>query len=156
MLGSIANSSAVNDIPNGGNKFLCGEDEEEEGEKATFVIDIFSGALPWGVREPGSTISRVTIFFPRRHRSQSTMAKRRTAIRARAPNSLAPVRILKQIAILQITYYLAATLLILFTMLVAGHSFSAQMVLGSSTAVRGDTALGLTMGLLWLVSGLVV
>lgn len=41
-------------------------------------------------------------------------------------------------------------------MLVAGHSFSAGLVLGSSTAVRGDTALGLTMGLLWLLSGLFV
>ena len=84
------------------------------------------------------------------------MPKRRAPTRARVPNSLAPLRILKQIAILQTVFYLSATLLILFTVLVAGHTFSAGMVLGSSTAVRGDTALGLTMGLLWLLSGLVV
>ncbi|KAF8449616.1 integral membrane protein S linking to the trans Golgi network-domain-containing protein [Terfezia claveryi] len=84
------------------------------------------------------------------------MAKRRAPIRTRAPNSLAPLRILKQIAILQTVFYLSATLLIVFTVLVAGYTFSAGMVLGSSTSVRGDTALGLTMGLLWLLSGLVV
>lgn len=84
------------------------------------------------------------------------MAKRRAPIRTRAPNSLAPLRILKQIAILQTVFYLSATLLIVFTVLVAGYTFSAGMVLGSSTTVRGDTALGLTMGLLWLLSGLVV
>jgi len=84
------------------------------------------------------------------------MAKRRAPIRARAPNSLAPLRILKQIAILQTVFYLSATLLILFTVVVAGHTFSVGMVFGSSTAVRADTALGLTMGLLWLLSALVV
>lgn len=84
------------------------------------------------------------------------MTKRRMPAHPRAPNSLAPLRILKQIAILQLTYYVSATLLILFTTLVAGQPFSANMILGSAAVIRGDTVLGLTMVLLWLLSDLFV
>ena len=71
--------------------------------------------------------------------------------RASTPPTLAsPLRILTQIALLQLAYYACGTALILFTALVAGTPFSPALVL-SWRAVRGDTAVGWTLGLCWML-----
>ena len=61
-----------------------------------------------------------------------------------------PLRILAQIALLQAGWYACAAALFLFTALVAGDPFSLELVL-SWRAIRGDTAVGWTLGLCWLL-----
>lgn len=78
------------------------------------------------------------------------MARRRRPPRAGALADLPPLKILTQIAMLQTAYYLCATVLILFTTLVAGKEFSADLVL-SWRSLRGDTTVGWTLGLCWLL-----
>lgn len=63
-----------------------------------------------------------------------------------------PLRIATQILSLQLAYYACTTTLILFTVLTAGKPFSADLVL-SWRSLRGDTAVGWTLGLCWLVGG---
>ena len=79
---------------------------------------------------------------------------RRRPRRAGALADLSPLRILMQIVLLQAGFYGAGTVLILFTSLVAGERFSAELVLGWAR-LRGDTAEGWTLGLCWLVDSLV-
>lgn len=69
-----------------------------------------------------------------------------------ALQSLSPARILTQIVSLQLLYYLATTSLILFTALTSGKHFTLDLVL-SWKSLRGDTAVGWTLGLCWLVGG---
>jgi hypothetical protein len=64
---------------------------------------------------------------------------------------LPPMRILSQILALQAIYYVAAVVLILFTTLVMGTSFSARLVLGWD-ALRGDTTTGWMLGLVWMLN----
>ncbi|KAA6413634.1 MAG: integral membrane [Lasallia pustulata] len=78
------------------------------------------------------------------------MPRRRRPPRAGALADLPPLKILTQIAMLQTAYYLCATVLILFTTLVAGKEFSVDMVL-SWRSLRGDTTVGWTLGLCWLL-----
>lgn len=78
------------------------------------------------------------------------MARRRRPPRAGALADLPPLTILKQIAMLQTAYYVCATVLILFTTLVAGKEFSADLVL-SWRSLRGDTTVGWTLGLCWML-----
>lgn len=66
--------------------------------------------------------------------------------------SPSPLKILTQILTLQAAYYILATLLILFTALAAGKPFSADLVL-SWRSLRGDTTVGWTLGLCWIVVG---
>lgn len=65
---------------------------------------------------------------------------------------LPPLRIAGQIAALQALYYLGALVLMLFTSLVAGTSFSSQLVFGWD-AVRGDTTQGWLFAFVWLLNG---
>lgn len=63
-----------------------------------------------------------------------------------------PLQILSQILILQISFYILAAGLILFTALTAGRPFSPELVLGWR-GVRGDTVAGWTLGLCWMLAG---
>jgi len=85
------------------------------------------------------------------------MAKpqRRRRFRRNVSEHSQPLRTLLHIVLLQSIYYLSATLLILFTTLVAGSPFSASLIF-SWRAVRGDTAVGWTLGVVWLLCGLVM
>ena len=65
---------------------------------------------------------------------------------------LTPLRIATQILVLQSGYYAIATALILFTSLSAGKRFSLSLVF-SWHSLRGDTTVGWTLGLCWLMSG---
>ena len=69
-----------------------------------------------------------------------------------ALNSNSPLRILTQIFLLQTFYYTSVTGLALFTALTAGRQFSPGLILDWRT-VRGDTAMGWTMGVVWGVGG---
>lgn len=81
------------------------------------------------------------------------MARRRRPPRPGALTELPPLKILTQIVILQSIYYGIATALILFTALVAGKSFSFDLVL-SWRSLRGDTTVGWMLGLVWLLNSL--
>jgi hypothetical protein len=74
--------------------------------------------------------------------------------RAGALHELAPWRILKQIAVLQALYYAVAFVLILFTALVAGEPFSLSLLWNWKT-LRGDTTVGWTLSLCWLMDSAV-
>ncbi|PNY29232.1 Protein SYS1 [Tolypocladium capitatum] len=80
------------------------------------------------------------------------MPRRRRPPRAGALSELQPLKIASQIAILQALFYAAALVLMLFTALVAGMSFSLDMVLGWD-GVRGDTTRGWLMSFVWLLDG---
>ncbi|KAL9595159.1 MAG: hypothetical protein Q9219_006615 [cf. Caloplaca sp. 3 TL-2023] len=64
--------------------------------------------------------------------------------------TLSPPRILTQILTLQLLHYLIGSGLILFTALAAGKRFSADLVL-DWRSLRGDTAVGWTLGLCWVL-----
>ncbi|TVY19146.1 Protein SYS1 [Lachnellula arida] len=81
------------------------------------------------------------------------MARRAVPPRPGALTELPPLKILSQIALLQTIWYSAATALILFTVLVAGKSFSIDLVL-SWRSLRGDTTVGWMLGLVWLLNSL--
>ena len=85
--------------------------------------------------------------------SIQTMARRRRPPRPGALTELPPLKILSQIVILQTIWYGVATALILFTALVAGKSFSFDLVL-SWRSLRGDTTVGWMLGLVWLLNSL--
>ncbi|KAL7932589.1 integral membrane protein S linking to the trans Golgi network domain-containing protein [Trichoderma chlorosporum] len=80
------------------------------------------------------------------------MARRRRPPRAGALTELPPLKIASQIAILQALYYFAALVLLLFTTLVAGMSFSFDLILDWDR-VRGDTTQGWLMAFIWLLDG---
>jgi len=82
------------------------------------------------------------------------MARRRRPPRAGAINDLSPIKITGQILALQAVYYFAATVLILFTSLVAGKTFGLDLIL-SWRSLRGDTTVGWTLGLCWMLDALV-
>jgi len=82
------------------------------------------------------------------------MARRRRPPRPGALTELPPLKILTQIVILQAIWYAVATVLILFTALVAGKHFSFDMVL-SWRSLRGDTTVGWMLGLVWLLNSFV-
>jgi hypothetical protein len=77
--------------------------------------------------------------------------------RGRAPrpgalNELPPLRIARQIALLQALFYLVAGGLTLFAVLVAGRPFGLGLVLGWRS-LRGDTTLGYVLALVCLLDG---
>ena len=80
--------------------------------------------------------------------------RRRKPPRAGALTELPPLKIVRSIVILQIIYYVAATVLILFTVVVAGQKFSINLIFDWKT-VRGDNTIGWTLGLVWLLVGFV-
>src|SRR5271163_1575192 len=82
------------------------------------------------------------------------MARRRRPPRPGALTELPPLKIFSQIVLLQVIWYIAATALILFTALIAGKSFSFDMVLSWRSLGR-DTPVGWMLGLVWLLSSLI-
>jgi hypothetical protein len=80
--------------------------------------------------------------------------RRRRPPRAGAITELPPLKILTQIFLLQIIWYFSATILILFSALVAGKKFSTDMILSWRT-LRGDTTVGWTLGLCWMLNSFV-
>ncbi|KAL2868361.1 protein SYS1 [Aspergillus lucknowensis] len=81
------------------------------------------------------------------------MPPRRRPPPAGARTDLPPLRIIRQILLLQVAYYVSATVLILFTTLVYGTQFSLDLVL-SWNALRGDTTIGWMLGLVWMLNSL--
>ncbi|KAK2763789.1 hypothetical protein FQN54_009406 [Arachnomyces sp. PD_36] len=82
------------------------------------------------------------------------MPSHRRPPRAGALTDLAPVGIIKKIIFLQTAYYASATALILFTTLVAGKRFHPGLIL-SWRSIRGDTTVGWTLGLVWMLNSLI-
>jgi protein SYS1 len=82
------------------------------------------------------------------------MARRGRPPRAGAVNELSPLKILGQIVILQTIYYVTGAMLILFTSLVFGKNFNLGLVL-DWRSLRGDTTVGWTLGLCWMLDALV-
>ena len=80
------------------------------------------------------------------------MPRRRRPPRAGALSELPPLKIAAQIATLQLLYYSAALVLFLFTALVAGTPFGADLLLGWNR-VRGDTTQGWVMSFIWILDG---
>ncbi|KAI6380635.1 hypothetical protein MCOR25_001571 [Pyricularia grisea] len=83
------------------------------------------------------------------------MARRRRPPRAGALTELPPLKIISQMAILQVSYYAAALVLMVFTALVYGKKFSMEWLFGWEP-VRGDTTMGWLMAFTWLVDGALV
>ncbi|KAF1984155.1 hypothetical protein K402DRAFT_396086 [Aulographum hederae CBS 113979] len=82
------------------------------------------------------------------------MPRRRRPPRPGALAGLAPLRILTQIAVLQIAYYACAAILILFTALVAGKDVRLDLLL-SWRSLRGDVTVGWMLGLVWMLNSLI-
>jgi hypothetical protein len=80
------------------------------------------------------------------------MPRRRRPPRAGALNELPPMQIAAQIATLQGLFYAAALVLMLFTALVSGNSFSLDLILGWDR-LRGDTTQGWLLSFVWLFDG---
>lgn len=83
----------------------------------------------------------------------SSMSRRRRPPRPGALADLSPTRILSQIVILQLAYYACATVLILFTALVFGSEINTDLLF-SWRSLRGDTTVGWTLGLVWVLNSL--
>lgn len=82
------------------------------------------------------------------------MPRRRRPPRPGALADLAPLRILTQICLLQMFYYMVAVILIIFTTFVAGKHPEPGMFF-DWRRVRGDVTTGWTLGLCWMLDSLV-
>ena len=82
------------------------------------------------------------------------MPRRRRPPRAGALSDLAPLKIVRRIILLQTTYYLGATVLIVFMALVAGQTFTVDLIFNWRN-LRGDTTRGWMLALVWMLDGLV-
>ncbi|KAL6709541.1 hypothetical protein ACN47E_001476 [Coniothyrium glycines] len=82
------------------------------------------------------------------------MAQRRRPPRPGALADLSPTRILSQIVLLQLAYYGCAAVLIVFTALVAGKEVSVDLLF-NWRSLRGDTTVGWTLGLVWVLNSLI-
>ncbi|KAF4305741.1 Integral membrane protein SYS1-related protein [Botryosphaeria dothidea] len=82
------------------------------------------------------------------------MARRRRPPRPGALADVAPLRILTQIVLLQLAYYVSAAILIVFTALVAGRDVSLDLLL-SWRSLRGDVTVGWMLGLVWMLNSLI-
>jgi protein SYS1 len=79
--------------------------------------------------------------------------RRRKPPRAGALTDLPPLKIVRSIVLLQLSYYVIATLIILFTTLVAGQRFHLALIFDWRT-VRGDNTVGWMLGIVWLLVSL--
>lgn len=82
------------------------------------------------------------------------MPRKRRPPRPGALQDLSPLRLLSQIVLLQVLYYVTAALLLLFTALVAGQKPQLDLLLSWRT-VRGDTTFGWTLALVWMLDSLI-
>lgn len=79
------------------------------------------------------------------------MPRRRRPPRPGALADLAPLKILKNIVLLQLAYYATAAILIVFTALVAGKDVSLDLLLGWRP-LRGDVTMGWMLGFVWMLN----
>lgn len=77
--------------------------------------------------------------------------RRRRPPRAGALTDLPPLKIIQNILLLQVAYYLTATVIIIFTTLILGQKFSLRLI-WDWAAVRGDNTLGWVVGVTWLLT----
>ncbi|KAJ5808565.1 hypothetical protein N7474_009834 [Penicillium riverlandense] len=70
---------------------------------------------------------------------------------AGARTDLPPLLIIRKIILLQVAWYVCATVLILFTTAVYGAPFSLDLVFGWDY-LRGDTTVGWILGLVWILN----
>jgi hypothetical protein len=82
------------------------------------------------------------------------MARRRRPPRPGALADLSPSRIIKQIVLLQLSYYGVAIVLIVFTTFVAGRHPDTNAILDWKE-LRGDVTTGWTLALCWLLGSLI-
>ncbi|KAF2399822.1 hypothetical protein EJ06DRAFT_35751 [Trichodelitschia bisporula] len=82
------------------------------------------------------------------------MPRKRRPPRPGALADLAPLRILSQILVLQLAYYVSATVLIVFTALVAGKDLKLGLLFDWQT-IRSDTTAGWMLGLVWMLNSVV-
>ena len=82
------------------------------------------------------------------------MPRRSRPPRPGALADLSPTRILSQIVLLQLAYYGCAAILIIFTALVAGKEVTIDLLF-SWRSLRGDTTVGWTLGLVWVLNSLI-
>ncbi|EXJ85789.1 hypothetical protein A1O1_06157 [Capronia coronata CBS 617.96] len=80
--------------------------------------------------------------------------RRRKPPRAGALTELPPLKIIRSILLLQLSYYATAFVLILFTTLVLGQKFSLALIFDWKS-VRGDNTIGWTIGFLWVIDGFI-
>lgn len=80
--------------------------------------------------------------------------RRRKPPRAGALTELPPLKIIRSIILLQLFYYIAAFVLILFTTLVLGQTFTLALIFDWNS-VRGDNTIGWTVGFLWVIVGFI-
>ncbi|EXJ85131.1 hypothetical protein A1O3_05806 [Capronia epimyces CBS 606.96] len=80
--------------------------------------------------------------------------RRRKPPRAGALTELPPLKIIRSILLLQLSYYATAFVLILFMTLVLGQKFSLALIFDWNS-VRGDNTIGWTIGFLWVVDGFI-
>lgn len=79
--------------------------------------------------------------------------RRRKPPRAGALSDLPPLKIMRSIILLQLSYYVIASLIILFTTVVAGQKFNLALIFDWRT-VRGDNTIGWMLGFVWLLVSL--
>jgi len=79
---------------------------------------------------------------------------RRRPPRPGALTELPPLKILSQIALLQVIYYVSGCAMLLFTALVAGKNFSLDLVF-SWQSLRGDTTAGWMVAMVWMMNSFV-
>jgi hypothetical protein len=82
------------------------------------------------------------------------MPRRRRPPRPGALADLAPLRILRKILLLQLAFYFTGSVLIVFTVLVAGRDLSLDLLFNWRT-IRSDTTVGWMLAMVWLLNSLV-
>lgn len=82
------------------------------------------------------------------------MARRRRPPRPGALADLAPLRILTQILTLQACYYGVAIILVVFTSIVAGRHVETGLLFDWHN-IRADVTTGWTLGLCWILDGVI-
>ncbi|KAJ5735212.1 uncharacterized protein N7483_000337 [Penicillium malachiteum] len=75
----------------------------------------------------------------------------RRRLPAGSRSDLPPLKIIRKILLLQVAYYVCATILILFTTVVYGTPFSLDLIFGWDK-LRGDTTVGWMLGLVWMLN----
>jgi uncharacterized membrane protein (DUF485 family) len=80
--------------------------------------------------------------------------RRRKPPRAGALSELPPLRILRTIFLLQISYYSTAIILIAFSSLVLGQHFSLNLIF-DWRSVRGDITQGWVIGIIWILTSFI-
>lgn len=76
--------------------------------------------------------------------------RRRRPPRAGALSELPPLKILRSILLLQISYYAVAFILLIFTVLVFGQNFSVGLVFDWNN-IKRDNTLGWLIAIVWLL-----